>query len=224
MGRKIKYTFGEIGFTSKLAVRKYASSLFEKYYQNGDVPKHSQDYQFIMGILHNHIDVDQKVGCGIDGFFVDKSPHHPTNCFWLRRLDGVITDFGVGSCIDNPYQLNRCSLRELVRPQIEKFKRDRLSGLDTFISDFSGKTFPSCEAVVDHTPTFDELISCFFKDKEEDPRSELLTESRDASSMPHWKSENMAKDFFEYHKSAQLYLVHKRENLSDIKILNNQKT
>lgn len=222
MARLVKYHFGEESFTSKDAVKKRASEILRRYFGKKEIPEGSKDFTFVEGLLLNHIEGTQKIGQGIDGLFVAMAPHHPTPCFWIRRVIGRPTDFGVPSCLDSPYQLNRASLRELVSGQIEEYRARRLAGLDgSFVSDYSDLSFPLKEAVVDHDPPFDLLVEQFFAARAENPRTELLTVPTDASSLPVWKQPEMAKSFHEFHSQANLRIVQHRENLSQIKRLQN---
>ena len=224
MSRRAKYFFGDESFTSKAAVKKRASGIFSIYSGGMQIPEESSDYRFVEALLLNHIEARQKIGVGVSFFYVAKAPHHQTACFWLERIDGSRTDFGVPSCLDCPYQLNRASLRELVRPQIEAYRLKRLAATDQvlFTSDFSGRTFPVEEAAIDHHPPFDQQIERFFSNREEDPRSEMLTVPTDSSSLPVWRSPALANDFLAYHSECPLRLVHSRENLSAIKRIHNQ--
>lgn len=69
--------------------------------------------------------------------FVDYAPDHPSLCFWVERVDGVATDFGVPSCLQGIGVLNRQSFRQFVRTVIENFKQCRIGTSATFVSDFS---------------------------------------------------------------------------------------
>jgi len=144
-------------------------------------------------------------------------PDHGTMCFHVEREDGSTSDFGVGACLQSVWQLNRGSLRELVRGQIKDFKARRLAGAETFVSDWSGETFPAKEACVDHDPTFRHVVLAFFSGRPENPEVELLTKGCDNSSEPVWKDPALAEAFLQHHSKTGLRLVAARENLSEIK-------
>lgn len=222
MARGPKYSFGDEDFNSKDAVRKRASKIFSSYRKKEPIDEESPDFKFIGDLLLNHIEAPQKIGAGVHYFYVDKSPNHSTPCFWISRVLGPPTDFGVGSCLDGPYQINRASLRELIRDHVAIFKAGRLSvGAGSFVSDFSGETFSATDAVVDHDPPFDLLIDRFFSSRSEDPRTSLLTKPTDASSIPVWIDQDLSDQFRRFHAQANLRLVHRRENLSQIKRIHN---
>jgi len=221
MARKPKYFFGDEAFTSKDAVRKRAAEIRKIYYGHPAIPEGTAEYRFAEALLLNHIQVIDKIASGVEAIFVDDAPDHPTTCFWIRRSEDDPTDFGISACIDTPYHLNRASLRDLVRPQVDTFKAQALEDRSSFRSEFSGQVFPASEAVVDHDPPFDSLIEEFFSSRAENPRISVLTISATASSLPVWKNPQLAEDFLRFHESAGLRLVQSRENLSQIKRMHN---
>lgn len=221
MAQKLKYFFGDEIFTSKEAVKKRAAEIREIYYAESEIPEGTAEYRFAEALLLNHIQVIDKIASGIEAIFVDDAPDHPTTCFWIRRINDKPTDFGISACLDTPYHLNRASLRELVRPQVNSFKAMKLNGRSSFLSEFSGEVFTAFESVVDHDPPFDSLIEEFFSSRDENPRISILTTSATASSLPVWQNPQLAEDFLKFHAKAGLRLVHCRENLSQIKRMHN---
>lgn len=173
----------------------------------------------VTDLLQCHVDRAQKIGTGIKRLFVDYAPDHPSLCFWVERIDGVSTDFGVQSCLQGIGTLNRQSVRQIVRPDIEDFKRKRIGESATFVSDFSGATFSACAAHADHEVTFDDIIAEFATSEGLSIETQLLTVSRDACSVPIWLDPDLPKRFLEHHAKYRLRLVHQRENLSDIKLV-----
>ncbi len=175
----------------------------------------------VTDLLQCHVDRDQKIGNGIKRLYVDYAPDHPSLCFWVERVDGVATDFGVPSCLQGIGILNRQSFRQLVRPVIEEFKQRRIGVSFTFVSDFSGATFPVSEAHIDHEIPFDDILAHFAAAEGFSIETQLLTTSCDACSVPIWIDPVLPARFLEHHSKYPLRLVHKRENLSDIKLLKN---
>lgn len=174
--------------------------------------------QAVTDLLQCHVDREQKIGGGIKRLFVDYAPDHPSLCFWVERIDGIATDFGVPSCLQGIGVLNRHSFRQLVRPIIEEFKEQRTTTSATFVSDYSGRTFPTNEAHVDHEVPFDEILAHFATAEGFSIETKLLTMSCDACSVPVWIDSTLPARFLAHHAKYPLRLVHKRENLSDIKV------
>ncbi len=218
---KIKYRFGNQGFSAKSAVMEYCAAMRARY-GIGIVITAPEDHLFLLDLVSGHINSSDKAGVGIKNFFVQIAPEHGTTCFWLERVDGTKTDFGVKACIDAVSSLNRQSLREAIAPQMDAFKSRALAGCgDTFISAYSGRAYPVGEAVADHVRPFEQIISEFFAARGVDLSTELLTRSVDARSKPTWRDPQLITDFLAYHSRHELRLVHARENLSEIKIENN---
>ena len=177
--------------------------------------------QAVTDLLQCHVDREQKIGSGIKRLFVDHAPDHPSLCFWVERFDGVSTDFGVPSCLQGIGILNRQSFRQLVRPVIAEFKQRRIGTSVAFVSDFSGATFSVAEAHVDHETPFDDILAEFATVEGFSIDTKLLTMSCDACSVPVWIDPGLRARFLEHHSKYPLRLVHRRENLSDIKLLKN---
>lgn len=217
MPRAIKYQFGNHSFTSKDAVKRHGASIRERYGYEVTICD-PDDIAFLKDLIDCHIEADIKIGVGIKRFYVAPPPDHPGECFWIERIDGSTTDFGVPSCLNDIGLINRASLRMLISPQIEAFRANRLSGeLRTFTSDYSGKDFPVDEADVDHVIPFEQIVTNYFSARKIDIETTMLTESADRKSTPKWKSIKLRDEFFEHHQGFPLRLVQRRENLSDIK-------
>ena len=211
------YTFGDRTFTSRDKVRAWMADI-RAAYSPGQTIVDLVHIQAVTDLLQCHVDREQKIGGGIKRLFVDYAPDHPSLCFWVERVDGVATDFGVPSCLQGIGVLNRQSFRQLVRPMIEEFKQRRTSSSSTFVSDFSGATFPVSEVHVDHEIPFDNILLDFAAAEGFSIETKLLTMSCDACSVPVWIDSTLPERFLQHHAKYPLRLVHRRENLSDIKL------
>lgn len=111
-------------FKTKKAVRDYASRIL-----NGSTLGASlagADFDFVFDLLARHIEADTKVGCGIASLEVENAPGWKNRCFWITRVDGTRTDFGIQSCL-NPatHEQNvRSALRTEVADQVTAFRRN----------------------------------------------------------------------------------------------------
>ncbi len=188
-------------------------------YAPGETITNALHQKAVTDLLQCHVDRAQKIGAGIKRLFVDHAPDHPSLCFWVERLDGVATDFGVPSCLQGIGILNRQSFRQLVRPVIEEFKHRRTGASATFVSDFSGASFSVSEAHVDHETAFEDLLAEFAAAEGFSIETKLLTMSRDACSIPVWVDPTLPDRFLQHHAKFPLRLVSRRENLSDIKLV-----
>ncbi len=187
-------------------------------YLPGETITDAAHIRAVTDLLQCHVDREQKIGAGVKRLFVDYAPDHPSLCFWVERVDGVSTDFGLPSCLQGIGVLNRQSFRQVVRPVIDKFRQRRIGNSLTFLSEFSQKTFPVSEAHVDHEVPFDDIIASFARAEDISVETQLLTKSRDACSVPVWLDAKLPMRFLNHHAKYPLRLVHRRENLSDIKL------
>lgn len=220
-----KYIFGCLPFTSQDGVKQHAASIRQVYSQGTPISKPA-DIAFLTDLIEGHIERDDKVGPGIARFHWDIAPDHPSECFYLTRTDGSVTDFGVLGCLKGIgaiARINRQSLRMAIQADIDKFKQDRLGNAALFVSDYSGNSFPAAEAVADHVRTFDEIIEAFFCARRIDLSTALLTKSSDMSSNPVWRNPALVEEFIAFHRRYPLRLVQWRENVSEIAKENNRR-
>ncbi len=58
----------------------------------------SQDGAFLLDAIKNHPNAEEKIGVGIDHFFVRRADYR-TRCFWVQRTDGSEEKFSYKSCV-----------------------------------------------------------------------------------------------------------------------------
>src|SRR5688572_9237492 len=122
MPRRAKYKFGSAEFTSQDSVKKHAAAIRRRYGVGFTVTA-AEDIAFLSDLILCHVERTTKVGPGIVRFFVDSAPDHPAaDCFWLERIDGSKTDFGVPSSLIGVGRINRLSLRMAIKAQLEAYK------------------------------------------------------------------------------------------------------
>lgn len=217
------YTFGDLTFTSKDKVKKYYAAIKNKY-GNGDRITDKTDHEQVGWLLQKHVDCRKKIGCGVSYFYVNSAPNHPmTTCFWIKRINGSQTDFGIPACLESPGKLNRSSFRECIAPQIEAFKEARgLIDACSFVSELSQKRYIIDELHVDHKDTtFEEIVTLFCEKEGLDIENELLTYSEDACSLPRWNDPDLGERFADFHSTFPLQAISLTENLSIKKRVDN---
>lgn len=220
--RTAKYVFGRYSFTAKKAVAAHAASIRSRY-PRGATITHADDLGFVRELFACNVEANEKRGAGIKRFYWDWAPQHSTPCFWIERIEGKPTEFGVPACLNQIGRLNRQALRAAVHPEISAFRNRRLAGAGShFVSDFSGKSFPVEEVEADHVTPFDEIIGQFFDMRGIDIENHMLTRAVDAQSEPVWRDDALIAAFREFHRPFPLRLVHRRENQSDIKRASNR--
>ena len=107
----------------------------------------------MLALLEGHPERDQKIGVGVQRFFVDRDGFGG-RCFWLERTDGSSTDFSFKSCITAPVHVNevRMALRQLVTAQVMAFRDSAFAFTTTVPCAITGQLITTAEAHVDHRP------------------------------------------------------------------------
>jgi len=145
------------------------------------------DHEKLLGLIELHPEREEKIGCGVAFFFVDKSPGYSTRCFWIRREDGSSVDFSYKHCIDqegrSADQEFSAACREAVQQMIEIAKTDheRANG-GFFICERTGKKVAREKIEADHQPTFAELVRWFIKQEKVDLLDPSIYEPRSPGS------------------------------------------
>jgi hypothetical protein len=130
----MKYFIGSFEFSTKKAARDAAMERMTAIpygYHSID----SDDGDFLLAILENHSEADEKTGCGIAGFNVnpalDPALHasgkgkHVT----FTRVDGTTDCFSYNHCLTFPAKGKKefgirelkCAFRESIKPQIKEY-------------------------------------------------------------------------------------------------------
>lgn len=100
--RKVGYLY----FESKEEARKFFMNLinyYSEYSGRAKIAKNGLNHQRVSDLFKLHPRYEEKLGVGVDYFFVDWSgadrPGKPTRCFWVKRLDGSEEAFSVLKCL-----------------------------------------------------------------------------------------------------------------------------
>ncbi|WP_412026728.1 DCL family protein [Deinococcus yunweiensis] len=213
---KLSFFLGGRFFRSKTELKQYLQSLWRDS-AIGDALA-PEDEMIVSELLALHPRQDQKVGAGIQYIYVGLSPEGNNRCFYVRRVDGTTTDFGVDKCLkgDRKMSLFKAACRTAVTDQIEAFRKE-------FHSSEDGKRLIAENELihVDHSsPTFDHIVGRFFLNK-----SMTLNDysyaglGDDNSSQIAFLDQSIADEFADFHRRhAVLEGVTKRHNLSNSKI------
>ena len=80
-----------ITFKSKSAAIEYFKEMLNRYNDGDELS--SNDDEILFELLQCHPEMEGKIGVGVNRFYRDNSPIHPTSCFHIERIDGTTTDF-----------------------------------------------------------------------------------------------------------------------------------
>lgn len=168
-------------------------------------------------LIENHHD-KEKIGVGIDYFFVAPSPAHHGKCFNIQRLDGSCTDFSYRKCISRPTSKTKVlrALRHTVdqcirRKKLDLFMATQMTGGIVCPLTKRPLEWETCHA--DHQAPFTfEVICHFFLDKESFEWDTFPLSNGDNAfgSVEH----SLADKFRTFHnKHAHMRLIAASENL-----------
>jgi hypothetical protein len=143
-------------------------------FANRTIPKDSQEFQILIELLNNHPKASEKIGSGVDCFFVQNSKWKMNQFnFMIRRIDGTETDFSFYKCFspkrERSKNINWSNIfREVIKNQVDSFRIAAFSVLgvnDKFICAETNLKFKKMYAHVDHVYplTFDSIYLEFLK-------------------------------------------------------------
>lgn len=87
-------------FNSKSSALRYFKGVVH-YNAHGDPITNEDTIYNLLGLLRLHHRYPEKVGAGIDYFYVDEAENFKTNCLWIKRLDGSSEDFSYVKIIES---------------------------------------------------------------------------------------------------------------------------
>lgn len=125
-----KYFIGEIGFKTKKECENYTRIKISDIGRT-EIRDDNENFQFFMDLIHNHPECEEKCGCGINYFFIQRNPlNSKANQTMIKRTDGTSTDFSWVYCCQfkprsDKYNLTR-AMRESISPQTIKFKQSQI--------------------------------------------------------------------------------------------------
>lgn len=207
----MEYKLGNKTFKNKKSVYEYAWDFIRNH--KGRITNKS-DERFICELLQSHVNYESKVGCGIDYFYVAKSPETPNKCFYIMRQDGTYTDFGVSGCLSPKSVMNEQCMRKMVLYQIDAYK-SRFNGGKHFISEYSGNKFPIYDMHCDHIIPFKYIVKKFCKIHNIDLSGNIM-ETKDNGSFSKFSDKELIEKWRGFHSNFPLRVVSSNENLSVI--------
>lgn len=96
MAKAQRVEIGGMKFSKKGDALNHLKSTLNSYSPEERVS--SNDAGFLLEALQNHPDAKEKIGIGIEFFFVRRADYG-TKCFWIRRSDGSEERFSYKSCV-----------------------------------------------------------------------------------------------------------------------------
>jgi hypothetical protein len=116
-----KYYIGPLGFTSKVKCLKYTRNVI---YTLGCciIRSDHPEYIFFTNLLQNHPECDEKIGAGVDYFFIEPNAlniqYYGIN---IHRLDGTDIDFSWTYCCNFKPRTPRENLIKAMREAVKNY-------------------------------------------------------------------------------------------------------
>lgn len=218
----IPVEIGELNFKTKKAAKNFFKDMLARYKDGEDI--NEEDSNHLHSLIEKHPDASQKIGCGINKFFREKTEKW-TSCFWLERHDGITTEFSYPTCVDakgkSIYQEFSEACREAVSDDLIATKKshfDKNGNEEGKVAcDITGELVWQHESHLDHKKpmTFQVIVRTFIAANNIEPNSAILSESRDRQFTTTFTDECIAKKFVKYHHEvADLRIIKSEVNLS----------
>lgn len=210
-GHSIKLPHKE--FLTKTEATKFFKEMLENY-NDGDRVSSIDDDNILFDLVQRHPEVEEKVGTGIEYFYKDRSPNHPTSCFHIKRNDGSTTDFSIKTCINNanPTLLQDfySACRTAISPKLIEEKKQLFSKGEVPCS-ITGELVTIDNSEYRHTqPSFRDIVNNFIIAENLEITSDMIIENDDMQYVTSFKSQELADMFNAFHEEcANLEIVKK---------------
>lgn len=204
-------------FSSDKQLRKRCQQILHGHKIRENLP--DADTRFLTSLIRDyHSEPEVKIGVGVKRMWVDKSDH-PTNCFYLERIDGTITEWSFNDCIKNKSKWCnfKDACRNAIRDQTISYKVQRFQECDSIQCCLTGEELFFGTSHVDHVPpkTFDAILKMFLQTTGIDYNNVLIDPTHDNVSGCWLSDANFVKQWSDFHrKNAVFRLVSRTGNLS----------
>jgi hypothetical protein len=198
-------------FSTKKEATEFFKEMLENY-NDGDRVLSIDDDNILFDLIQRHPEVAEKVGVGINYFYRNQSPNHPTSCFHIKRKDGSNTDFSIKTCINstNPTLLQDfySACRTAVSPKLIEEKKQIFIHGEVPCS-ITGELVTSDDSEYRHTqPQFRDIVNNFILEENLEIISDMIVENADMQYITSFKNKELADKFNTFHSEyANLEIV-----------------
>lgn len=208
-------------FRTKEAAMLFFREMLGRY-GNGETVG-ERDAALLLLLLERHPEVLQKVGCGVKRFYRAATPKG-TDCFWLERDDGTVTDFSFKSCVDargkTLFQEFAEACREAIQSDLDQRKKDHFAkhgdSEGKVECEITGKKVAIYESHLDHKKptTFEVIVHTFVAAHKLEIRPEMLNRPGDGEFAVTFVDKELERSFKSYHAEvAKLRIITATANL-----------
>jgi hypothetical protein len=203
--------------SNKITTEKDIQNILYSF-ANKNIDKNSVEHNVLFDVLKRHPNVVEKIGDGVDYFYVQRSKWKTNQYnFMIRRIDGSSTDFSFKKCL-YPEQKNSKSknwgsiFRGVIKDQIDSFRVsafDVIGIKDKFICSQTNLKFKKIYSHVDHVYplTFDSIMHEFIELNKIDVNKINLSEDMGTSEVQKILDKDIVESFYEFHKNRSVLRV-----------------
>jgi len=177
-------------------------------FANKTIVKDTTEYDLLYQTIQNHPEKDEKIGVGVDYFFVQPSKWNRKQFnFMIKRIDGSQVDFSYISCLKKDKTIKNHwnqIFREIIKPQTDDFREkafEKVGIKDKFVCSQTNLKFSKRNAHVDHVYplTFDSIYKEFISVNNLDLTKLKLTEDTGTSEIVKLVDTNLRQKFYDFH-------------------------
>jgi len=210
--------------TQKAALEHYKEILW--LYKVGELIANPEHEEHLLLLIENHPEALQKVGEGIDYFYVDNA-YQGTKCFHIRRTDGSCTEFSYLTAVKGERPPLIREFKEACRVAVQPYL---FKARDKFFSDnqdFEGRVeceltrqlITKDEANIDHKDSlpFNVMVEMWIHAIKLELSPDLLTPPMDNQYVSEFVDEVLKEKWVNFHntfcdKHKSLRIIHKEAN------------
>ena len=197
-------------------------------YEPGDSVSDPEHEEHLLLLIANHPEAVQKIGVGIDHFFVDYA-FNGSCCFHLARIDGSSADFSFSTAVkgerpslDREFKKTcRVAVQPYLFPARDKFFQDKQYVEGRVKCELTGQLIIKDEADIDHKGAlpFNVMVEAWITATKLELSPDLLTPPMDNQYVTEFVDEALKREWVTYHntfcaKHKSLRVIHKKANRS----------
>jgi hypothetical protein len=177
-------------------------------FANKSIVKGTSEYDLLYETIQLHPKKDEKIGVGIDYFFVQPSKWNGKQFnFMIKRIDGSQVDFSYINCLKKDKTVKNHwnqIFREIITPQTDAFRQKAFENVgvgDKFVCSHTNLKFSKRNAHVDHIfpLTFDSIYKEFISINNLDLSKIELTKDKGTSETIKIVDAKLREDFYNFH-------------------------
>lgn len=204
---------------SKTRLRQIASLILNKYDVNKKLNKDCANF-LIKQIFSKHRNWIEKKGVGVSHIEI-RTTISKTNCFYIVRTDGSLTDISFNSSVTDVIDKKRQDIYSACRNAIRPIKDDMRNKITLpFVCPIKNIVITDKKYIdIDHyNLTFLELFELWLKDKDKDYLHSKINKDCDGEVLTYFTDSEIINDFIDFHnKHTHLRAVSKSANLHELR-------